>query len=279
MSAKSLRDRFDFEDALFTNLKAISLVVLLAMVLLPFLYTVVVSFRPATQLFAGPHWIPRDFTLEWWTSVLGNYRMPLWNSFVVATGTAILSLLITIPSSYAFGRKEFPGRDLLFYTVIIALLFPYIVLVIPVTDIWDELGLFNTVVGLWVAYQIFVTPFAIWILRDFFENLPAQLEEAAQVYGHTQFSAFVRVILPIAGPALIAVAFLSFLTAWNDFLFSNLMTTSGGPQTAVVQIFGNTSQNRTQWGPILAAVLVIGLPPTVLYMFARRYLSRAFAVE
>jgi len=168
---------------------------------------------------------------------------------------------------------------MLFYLIVIALLFPYIVLVIPITDIWIDVGLFNTVVGMWVAYQIFVTPFAVWILRDFFENLPASLEEAAQVYGHTKFSAFMRVILPVAAPAVIAVGFLAFLTGWNDFLFSNLLTNPNGPQPAIVRVFNDTSNNRTLWGPIMARVLIIGTPPTVLYLLSRRYLSQAFAVS
>lgn len=267
------------DDLLFATLKVMTLTFFFSIIILPFLYAFIVSLLPSTEVYAGPHWIPQEPTVEWWADILTSNWDNLWNSFVVASGTAILALLITIPSSYAFARTEFPGRREVFYLIIIALLFPYLVLVIPITDIWNDLGLFNTVVGMWIAYQIFVAPFAIWILRDFFENLPSHLEEAAQVYGHTQFSAFLHVILPVAAPAVIAVGFLAFLTGWNDFLFSNLLTNPNGPQPAVVRVFNDTSNNRTLWAPIMARVLIIGTPPTLLYLASRRYLSEAFAVN
>jgi len=267
------------EDWAFFGMKMLVLVFLLGITVLPFIYALSVSFRTPAGFFEVT-WIPNEITFQPWKSAFDSLREPLINSALIATGTAILSLLITIPGAYVFGRKEFPGKEIAFYLVILALLFPYILLVIPLSDIWNRLGLFNTIPGLWLAYQVFVTPFAIWILRDFFEKLPANLEEAAQVYGCTQFSAFVRVILPLALPAIIAVGFLAFLTGWNDFLFANLLTTGNGPRPAVVHMFVvTTGGERQYWATLMAEVLLIGAPPTVLYMVARRYLTSAFAVS
>ncbi|QCC49380.1 carbohydrate ABC transporter permease [Halobellus limi] len=255
-----------------------TLVVLLAMALLPFIYALSISFRPYSEVFGTVHWIPKNPTLDPWRTAFSDLATPLKNSFLIATGTAVLSLIITIPGAYVFGRKQFPGKDIAFYAIIVALLFPYILLIVPIVDIWNDFGLYNTIPGLWLAYQVFVTPFAIWILRDFFEGLPDNIEEAAQVYGCTQFSAFLRVILPLSMPAIIAVGFISFLVGWNDFLFANMLTTGSGPRPAVVQLFiSTTGGEQTSWALLMAETILIGTPPTILYMISRRYLGNAFA--
>jgi ABC-type glycerol-3-phosphate transport system permease component len=250
---------------------------LLGIILIPYTIVVFTSFTPSSAIFTSLNLIPHNFTLEPWRRTFNTLAGPLLNSFLSASGTAILSLLISIPAAYVFGRKEFPGKEVGFYLIITALLFPYLILVIPYTTWWLEYGLYNTIFGLWIAYQSFVTPFAIWVLRDFFENLPANLEEAAQIYGLSQFSAFVRVILPLAGPAIIAVGFLSYLSGWNDFLFANLLTNSTGPQTAVVTLYSIVhAGEQIRWNVMMAAVLVVGTPPLALYLIARRYIGNAF---
>lgn len=249
---------------------------------IPFLFIISVSFTPPEAFFGNPALVPSNPTLEAWTTGFSDLRDNLLNSLLIATGTAVLSMLITIPGAYAFARKKFYGRKVGFYAIVTAMMFPYVLLVIPIMDIWNDLGIYNTIPGLWIAYQVFVTPFAIWILRDFFEKLPKDLEEAAQVYGCTQFTAFTRVILPLAAPGIVAVGFLAFLTGWNDFLFSNLLTTGIGPVPAVPVLYGTIgggSGERVYWGKLMAETLIIGTPPTVIYLFARNYLENAFAVD
>lgn len=247
----------------------------------PYLIVLLTSFKTPQQMFASNALIPTEVTLENWITALSNLQGPLLNSLVIALGTMVIALIITIPGAYAFGRKEFPGKLLGFYGIVLALLFPYVVLVAPLSSLWLDLGFYNSVVGLWLAYQIFVAPFAIWILRDFFAKLPANLEESAQVYGCTQFTAFLRVILPLSAPAVAAVGFLSFLTAWNDFLFSSVLTSSQGPQPAVVILYltiSGGSGERVFWGLLMAQTLIIGTPPLVLYLLARKRITNAFAV-
>jgi len=276
----SVTDRRDIYDVGFVALKAVLLSISILAIVVPLFYVVSVSFRPTTEVFLPTfHWLPQEPTTAGWEAAFDDLADELLNSLIVGTGTAILALLITIPGAYAFARKEFPGRRLIFYSIVIALLFPYILLIIPITDTWVNLGLYDSYVGLWVAYQVFVTPFAIWILRDFFERLPANLEESARVYGCTQFGAFVRVVLPLSMPAIAAVGFLAFLTGWNDFLFSNMLTRGSEYRPAVVQLFLNVSGGGTrQWPAIMAQTLIIGIPPTVLYLVARRQLTQAFEV-
>jgi multiple sugar transport system permease protein len=267
-----------FDDLLFVNVKWLLVLFVVGISLLPFIYALSVSFRPASELYSQQiYLIPHQPTLDHWTTAFNDLSQALVNSFLVATGTTILSLLITIPGAYVFGRQEFPGKHLGFYLIVVAIMFPYILLIVPIADLWSQLGLFNTIPGLWIAYQIFVTPFAIWILRDFFEKLPQNLEESAQIYGCTKWSAFVRVVLPMSTPAIVAVGFLAFLVGWNDFLMSNMLTTGTGPRPAVVQLYLATTGGETPyWGLTMAETLIIGVPPTVLYLLSRRYLAESF---
>jgi len=205
------------DDIGFEVLRIAALAALLAVIVVPFVYVVSVSFRSPAEFFtAGIYLVPKEPTLEPWVSSFGSLAVPLKNSLLIASGTMIISLIITIPGAYVFGRKEFPGKRIGFYGIVVALMFPYIILVIPLADIWYDFQIHDTIPGMWIAYQTFVAPFAIWILRDFFEKLPTDLEEAARVYGCTQWGAFVRVILPLSAPAIAAVGFLAFLTGWNE---------------------------------------------------------------
>ncbi|RDZ62725.1 carbohydrate ABC transporter permease [Haloferax sp. Atlit-12N] len=262
-----------------TTYGVISFLVLFNLVVLAFIFSV--SFMPPSEFFGAPHIIPQNPTLEAWTSGFQELRDNLVNSFLIGLGTTIVALAISIPGAYAFARKEFYGKRAGFYAIISAMMFPYILLVIPIMDLWNDLGLYNTIPGMIIAYQVFVTPFAIWILRDFFAKLPTDIEEAAQVYGCTQFTAFLRVILPLATPGIVAVGFLAFLTGWNDFLFANLLTTGTGPVPAVPVLYGTIgggSGERVYWGKLMAETLIIGTPPTILYLVARNYLENAFTV-
>lgn len=281
MSVRSRFDRrTDVSEIAFQAVKYLVLALFLAFVLLPIVYIVSVSLRPPDEIFSDPHLVPRTVTLVHWKEGLATLADGLKNSFIIASGTVVLSLLLSVPSAYVFGRKEFPGKRLAFYFITLSLLFPFILLVIPITKMWTDLGLYNTYPGLWIAYQSFVTPFSIWILRDFFSNLPVNLEEAAQVYGCTQFSAFVRVILPLSMPAIAAVGFLAFLAGWNDFLFSHMLTTNLGPRPAIVELYVTVHTGEsTAWGALMAQSLMTAGPPVVLYLLARRQLSDAFALD
>lgn len=255
------------------------LLLLLAIVLVPYAYAVVTGFKPPNDIYEVSWW-PSEFSLDAWHEVFGVYgfQWALWNSFVAGVGSAVLSILIAVPGAYIFARKEFRFREIFFYMIVGTLVFPFILLIVPVTITWIDLGLFNTFPGLWLAFQIFAVPYSMWILRGYFARIPRHLEEAAQVYGCTQFQAFYRVIVPLAKPVIVSVLFLSFLQGWSDFLFSNMLTTGDGPRTAAVAIYTSSSGGeRVEWAPLMVMTLLAGIPPVILYMLAQRSLSKTFA--
>lgn len=245
---------------------------------LPLLYGFSISIRPRTEVFGEPHLIPYEPTFEAYVQVFEQIGLNLVYSLIVAVGVSILVLGIAIPGAYAFARLEFPGRKKLFYLIVLIMLLPIVGLIIPILTMWHELGLYNTIWGLWLGIVPGQIPVALWIFRDYFQKLPPNLEEAAMVYGTTQFEAFMRVILPLAAPAMMAVGFLGFLWGWNAFLFPNLLTTSGGPRPAIVVLFTALSSDAANpWTYIMALTFTIGIPPAVMYAVSRRYLEDALS--
>lgn len=275
MSSRSFSYRGFDPWIILRNIAAISIG---AFTLLPLLYGFSVSLRPRTEVFGPPHFIPKEPQIDAYIAVIDSIGLNLLFSLFTAVGVSILVLAIAIPGAYAFARLEFPGRKKIFYMIVMIMLLPIVGLIIPILTLWHELGLYNTIFGLWLGIVPGQVPVALWIFRDYFQKLPANLEEAAMVYGATQFEAFLRVVLPLAAPAMIAVAFLGFLWGWNAFLFPNLLTTSNGPRPAIVNLFSALSADSTQpWPYVLAMTFTIGIPPAIMYILSRRYLENALS--
>jgi len=258
----------------------IILAFLLTLVIFPLSIVIALSFRPSFETYSEWHWIPEEFTIETWIKALTLYKMNyfIFNSIYAATGTGLLSLIISIPPSYSFARKRFKGKKLGFSAIIFALLFPYVLLIIPINVILAQLNLTDTIPGLWFAFLTFTTPYAIWILTDFFVKLPRDIEEAAMLDGLSDVGAFIRVILPLSKPALVAVFFLTFLYGWDDFMFSSILTTEK-TRTAVVNLHAfTTATGFTYWGELMASVLMVSIPPAILYAILQKYIVRGMAV-
>lgn len=257
----------------------VGLALVLALVLIPYLYVIVTAFKPAEEAYDAT-WLPQRISFDAWIEVfeVNHFHRYLWNSLVAGAGSAALAMLISVPGAYIFARKAFPYREPLFYMIVGTLIFPFILLIVPITIAWIRIGLFDTFVGLWLAFQIFAVPYSMWILRGYFAGMPKNIEEAAMVYGCTQFQAFYRVVLPLAKPVIVSVLFLSFLQGWSDFLFSNMLTTGDGPRTASVAIYASTAGGeRVDWQVLMVMTLLTGGPPVLLYMLAQKHLSKTFA--
>jgi multiple sugar transport system permease protein len=197
------------------------------------------------------------------------------NSIVVSISATIISLLFSIPGAYAFARLDFPGRKFLFYTAVFTIMFPWIVITIPVYEVFFVLGLINTLTGIIIALSIFVLPQTIWLLQGFFrQGIPENIEEAALIDGHTEIGAFLRIVLPLSAPAVGAAALFSFLTAWNNFLWVFVLTSDEDVRTATVAIhFILGSDVLREWNILMAAVVLLVAPPVIFYGLSQRYVG------
>ena len=272
----SIQTRHGFDVEPLDILRWVMIAALVFVIVAPVFYAFSVSFRPQTEVYGQIRLLPNEPTIDPWVSFITDSAGYLLNSLMIATGVSIFILLVAIPGAYAFARKEFKGRTKLFYAIILIMLIPEVMIIIPVVQIVRWINLMDTITGIWLSLMIGGMPIAVWILRDNFQKLPPNTEEAAQIYGCTQFSAFIRVVLPLAMPAIIAVAFLAFLSAWTEFLFTNMLSTENGAQPVIVYLFQLFSPDHPiDWPYTMAGSFVISIPPIVFYAFARRYLERA----
>lgn len=218
-----------------------------------------------------------ELTLEPYADIWERYDFTTFfvNSLVVSLSATLISLFFSIPGAYAFARLDFPGRKLLFYTAVFTIMFPWIVITIPVYEVFFFLGLINTLVGIVIALSIFVLPQTIWLLQGFFrQGIPKNIEEAALIDGHTERTAFLRVVLPLSAPAVAAAALFSFLTAWNNFLWVFVLTSDEDVRTATVAIhYILGSDVLRQWNILMAAVVLLVAPPVVFYGLSERYVG------
>lgn len=226
--------------------------------------------------------LSEGFTLAPYAEIFELYPFETWfrNSIVVSLSATVIALILAIPTAYAFARMDFPGRKYLFYSAVFTLMFPVIVLTIPVYEIFYILGLLDTIPGVILALAIFVQPLCIWLLQGFFrQGIPPSIEEAAQIDGLTQLGAFFRVVLPLSAPAIAVTALFAFLAGWNNFTWVFILTTSEETRTAIVAVhFIMASDVLRDWNTLMAAVSVLIFPPIVFYGLAQRYVGEGLQV-
>lgn len=222
------------------------------------------------------------FTLQPYAGMFELYPFETWfkNSIIVSLSATVIGLVLAIPTAYAFARLDFPGRKYLFYSAVFTLMFPVIVLTIPVYEIFYQLGLLNSTLGIVIALSIFVQPLCIWILQGFFrQGIPPQIEEAAQMDGLTQIGAFFRIVLPLSAPAVGVTALFAFLAGWNNFTWVFILATSERVQTAVVAVhYIMASDVLRDWNTLMAAVSILIFPPIIFYGLAQRYVGEGLQV-
>ena len=194
----------------------------------------------------------------------------IFNSIVAAGGSAILSVVLGSMCAYALSRVDFKFKGDLFFWIISTRMAPVVAVLVPLFWIFRELNLVGTLPGLILAYTTFNLPFAIWILKGFFDNVPYALEEAQMVDGATRSQAFLS-ILPLVAPGIGAFIVLCILFGWNDFLFSAIIG-SGGAKTLPVATRELVQPQNIQWGTIMAAGTITTLPMMLLGLVIRKYL-------
>ncbi len=202
--------------------------------------------------------------------VENNFSTYLINSIIASGGSAVVSVVLGSMAAYALSRVEFRGKKDLFFWIISTRMAPVVAVMVPLYAIFRGAGLVGTLPGLILAYTTFNLPFAIWMLKGFFDNVPYAIEEAAMCDGCTRFQAF-RAILPLVAPGVGAFLVLCVLFAWNDFLFASIIG-SGNAKTLPPATRELVQPQNIQWGKIMAAGVVTTLPMMFLGLLIRRYL-------
>lgn len=249
--------------------------VLAVLVLFPILWMASSSFKPQSELFARDMTLlPVNWSLESYVAVWQGTNFPsyFWNSFKIAVASTFLSVAIGMYAAYAIARIEFRGRYAFGMLLLIAQMFPQILLVIPLFIVVQRAGLLNTHIALVVAYAAFALPFTIWLLRGFFKSIPAELEDAAAVDGAGAMTTFHRIILPLSGPGLAAVTIFAFIRSWNEFLFALVFLQSRANFTMPIGLASFQEEYTFRWDLIMAGASIITLPILFFFLLMQRFI-------
>ncbi|MBI1293485.1 ABC transporter permease subunit [bacterium] len=239
--------------------------------LFPFYWAIISSITPPNQLFSTPvRYFPEMPTLSTYQSVLTNdiFVLALRNSAFVALTTVLLSLAFGAFGAYALGRLRFRGRTLVLYTILSMTMFPAIAILGSLFTMVRALDIYNTPWALILTYMTFSLPFTVWVLSNFFKSLPAELEQAAYVDGATPLQTFYLILLPLTAPGLVTTGLLTFISAWNEFLYALTFTLTPTQRTVPVAIalFTGDQAFEIPWGDIMAAAVVVTVPLVILVL-------------
>lgn len=241
----------------------------------PFLWLLKTSLVPESRIFVRPlEYLPSTVTLENFVMLFErmNFFGYFANSFIVAIGSTVLGLIISMSSSYAFARFRFRGRRFFMTLFLVIPMFPTVLILIPIYDIMRVTGLLNTYGSLIVAYSSFTIPFAVWMMTGYFAALPVEMEEAARVDGCSRLGAFVRVLLPTAVPGISATALYIFIVSWNEYTFAAMLAQDEAVRTLPVALQFFITEFTVNWGLLAAGGVIVSLPVILLFLVLQRQL-------
>jgi N,N'-diacetylchitobiose transport system permease protein len=256
-------------------LDAAGLAVFLVMVF-PLYWMVATAFKPGRDILSiTPRWFPWPFTLQNFQDAVARpfFVSGVTNSLLVVGVTVIASLALAFFAAMAVARFGFRGRTAFIVLIIGVQMVPLNALIIPLYLMLDQVGQTDTLVGVIAIYMAVVLPFMVWTLRGFIANIPAELEEAALIDGCRREEAFVRIVLPLIGPGLVATAIFGFIQAWNEYIVAYVLLSTNSRQTLTVWLASFTTNHGPQWGPLMAAATLTGLPVVAFFLILQRNIA------
>ncbi|AEI11203.1 carbohydrate ABC transporter permease [Cellulomonas gilvus] len=251
-------------------------VFVLVWALLPVLSIVATSFKLPSQLNLGTFW-PTTWTTTNYEQILTGSAKDLFlpalrNSIGISLIATFVAVVLATLAAYAIARLDFPGKRLVLATALGVSIFPVISIVTPLFNLWRNIGLYDTWLGLIIPYLSLTLPISIWTLAAFFRQIPWELEQAAQVDGATSWQAFRKAIVPLAAPGVFTTALIAFFIAWNDFVYGISLTSTSAarPVPAALAFFTGASQFEEPTGAISAAAVVVTVPVVILVLLFQR---------
>jgi alpha-glucoside transport system permease protein len=267
---------------LFSRLPVHAVLVLICLIwLLPTVSLLVNSFRPESQVLTSGWWnafkLPFEFTLENYQDVLSQENMgrSFLNSLLITIPATVIPIMVAAFAAYAFAWMDFPGRNALFILVVGLLVVPLQSALIPVLQLTTALGITGTFPAVWLAHTGFGLPFAIFLLRNFFGQLPKEMFESAYLDGASPTTAFFRLVLPLSVPAIASLVIFQFMFVWNDLLVA-LILVGGTPDVAplTVSIAGLVQSRGQGWHLLTAAAFISMILPLIVFFSLQRYFVR-----
>ena len=260
---------------------AICVAVMLVM-LWPLAMSFLASIKPPPEAASPPpHYLPQSLSLDNYLA-MATYHKGIWvytaNSLSVAAMTIAMCLVLAVPAGYGLARFPVPGKDLWFLLLLASMMVPYQALLVPLYLMFAKLGLTASQFGLAVLHTILQLPFSIYLMRNSFESVPREMDEAALVDGASSFFTLRRVFLPLVMPGMVTVALFAFVTSWNEFLGALILMNSEDSFTVPIMLTGVVSGDfgSVNWGGLQASVIVSMLPCMLVYVLLQKYYVSGF---
>ena len=245
--------------------------------LFPVFWIAMLSFKSAATVADG-RLIPKDWSTENYSQIFKQsiFTDALRNSIGIALISTVVAVVLASMAAYAIARLDFPGKTAILTMALAIAMFPQAALVGPLFNMWRNLGIYDTWLGLIIPYLTFALPLSIWTMSAFFRQIPWEMEQAAQVDGATAWQAFRKVIIPLAAPGVFTTAILTFFFCWNEFLLAISLTSTDRARTvpAALSFFTGASQFQSPVTAIMAASVVVTIPVVILVLvFQRRIVA------
>ncbi|WP_206335603.1 carbohydrate ABC transporter permease [Natronolimnobius sp. AArcel1] len=243
--------------------------------LVPIVWLMLSSFLTTSGLYSG-ELIPSidEYTIANYERVLGDglFQQYFLNSVIVAAATTLLTLVVAIPAAYSVSRFEYPGRDYVIIGLISSQMLPLVLVLLPLFTIMFRLNLVDSLMGLVIGHTVGALPFAVWLLKGFFDGIPEALDDAAMMDGCNRIQIMYKIIVPLSIPGIAVSAFYAFIASWNDYLFVSILSQSSGTRTLPMGLQLFQTANQVDWGAVTAAAVVTMIPVLLLFAFVQSWL-------
>lgn len=271
------------------TLRLIALTLVVVFFMFPIFWIFLMSFQTNETILAIPPSIVFTPTLSNYAALITGklttaagtldiaFMRNLGNSIFLSVTSVALSLVLGVPAAYAFARHKFKGSEDIAFTLLSFRFAPPLLVLLPLTQYFQLLGLSDTYFGLIWVYQLICLPLILWIVRGYFEDISADVEYAYRIAGHTWFATFRKIALPLAGPGIAAAGLLAFIFAWNNFVFA-LVLASADKQPVTVGALAFVTSSGIQYGQIAAAIVLSVAPTLALALYAQRYLVEGLSL-
>jgi multiple sugar transport system permease protein len=251
-------------------------IVVVVYALFPIAWIISLSFKTPSDISSG-QFLPTEATWENYDEIISGSASDIFipalrNSLGICLIATALACVLSMFAAYAIARLDFKGKRLILSTALAVAIFPVISIVTPLFNLWRQIGLYDTWLGLIIPYLSLTLPISIWTMSAFFREIPWEMEQAAQVDGATTWQAFRRVIVPLAAPGVFTTAIIAFFIAWNDFAYGISLTSTSAarPVPAALGLFSGASQFEDPTGLISAAAVIVTIPVVVLVLLFQR---------
>ncbi len=255
----------------------IYLIILSIFAVFPLFWILLCSVKTNVELTSYPtNFFPKNFTFDNFVHIIRDldFLRNIGNSVIIALFTTIIAIIISSMAAYGIVRF-FPKLGRIMSKVLIATyLFPPILLAIPYSLVMAKLGLVNTRIGLIIVYLSFSVPYAVWMLVGFFQTVPIGIEEAARVDGANKFQIFIRIVLPLVAPGIVATAIYTFINAWNEFLYALILINSAEMMTVSVKFRSLQGAEILNWGDMMAASTLVVIPSVIFFILIQKRIAK-----